>query len=107
MLKITILFSLIVILFGFYELSYRNDIFSASLSRCCNNGLCAEANCISPSSINAGSDCSIKYYHLTCKECIDLESSGCLTNCQVRKNIFCYDNGKKYFGQNILCEENK
>jgi len=107
LLKITIIFSIVVILFGFYELSYKNDIFAQSKSRCCNNGLCNAANCISQSSINSGSLCNIHYY-LTCKECIDLEISGCIANCSLQKNIFCYDiNGLKYFGTKILCEENK
>ena len=55
--KITIVFSIPVILFGFYQLSYEQEIFAKSLAPCCNNGQCEGENCISPSSINAGSLC--------------------------------------------------
>lgn len=103
--KLTVVFSILVILFGFYQLNYEQDIFAQSKALCCNNGLCKGNNCISTSSINAGSLCNS--YLLTCKDCIDLEYSGCLDNCSNKKNDYCLKNGVPYYGTKVLCLEQK
>jgi hypothetical protein len=104
-LKLVFLFSFLVILFGFYQLKHEQDIFAQSKMRCCNNGLCKAANCIAPSSIEAGSLCDT--YLLTCKDCIDLEYSSCIDNCSSRKNYYCNNDGTPYYGTKVPCLEQK
>jgi len=103
--KLILLFSMVVIVFGFYQLKHEQDIFAQSKARCCNRGMCKEANCIATSSIEAGSLCDT--YLLTCKDCIDLEYSGCLDNCSSRENNLCYNNGTPYYGTTVSCLEQK
>ena len=101
----TLIFSTIVILLGFYQLNNERDIFAQSKQHCCNRGQCQDANCTAQSSIDAGSTC--KAYLLTCKDCIDLEYSGCLDNCSSDKNIWCNNNGVNYYGTIVLCLDQK
>lgn len=103
--SIIIVFSILIVLFGFSQLNNEQDIFIQSEQHCCNQGQCKGANCISPSSIEAGSLCDT--YLLTCKDCIDLEYSGCLDNCSNKKNDYCMNNGVPYYGIEVLCLEQK
>jgi len=101
MLKITILFSLIVILFGFYELSYRNDIFAQSKALCCNEGMCYYNSkdpsysklCSSSSSMKIKPECGNDYL-FDCKTCVDLSAAGRI--CGDPKNSCKDSNGNCY-----------
>jgi hypothetical protein len=104
LVKLVFLFSFLVILFGFYQLKHEQDIFAQSKLPCCNNGLC-RISCSSTALVNSGSLCDL--YTLTCKDCIDLEYSGCLDNCQNRKNYYCLNNGTPYYGVKVDCLEQK
>jgi hypothetical protein len=98
LVKLVSLFSFLVILFGFYQLKHKQDIFAQSKMRCCNQGQCKGANCYAPSSIEMGRYCGT--YYLTCRECIDFELAGLLEGCQDKKNYYCNDRGVKYYGLN-------
>ena len=100
----TLIFSTIVILIGFYQLNNERDIFAQTKLPCCSNGQC-RAGCNLQSYVDAGSPCHT--YLLTCKDCIDLEFSGCLENCQNKKNVYCDNNGVSYYGTKVLCPEQK
>jgi len=103
--KTTMVFSTLVILFGFFQINNEQDICAQSKVRCCTNGQCEDANCFASSGVNYGPLCN--EYTLTCKDCIDLEYSGCIDSCLNRKNYFCDNNGVPYYGTKVLCMENK
>lgn len=70
-------FSTLVILFGFFQLSNEQDIFAQSRAQCCNTGMCTYPNifCYTSSSIILKPLCSDEYI-LTCKDCADYNSAG-------------------------------
>jgi hypothetical protein len=103
--KLILLFSMVVIVFGFYQLQHEQDIFAQSKLPCCSNGQCKVA-CTSSTFVHAGSLCDS--YLLTCKDCIDLEYSGCLDNCLNSTNGYCFKSGgEKYYGTTVSCLEQK
>ena len=77
--KITMVLSILVILFGFYQLNHEQDIFAQSKANCCNIGGCKYSNsnlCISRSSIQLKKDgCAGGDYILTCKDCCDYNAN--------------------------------
>ena len=86
--KLILLFSVFVIVFGFYQLQHEQDIFAQSRMRCCNNGQCKGADCSAPSSIDWGVNCEKRYY-LTCQDCLNMEGAGLLDNCLNTPNEYC------------------
>jgi hypothetical protein len=79
--KLILLFSVIVIVFGFYQLKHEQDIFAQSKERCCNNGMCQYLNgqgdlCTSNSGMFLKSDSCKTEYNLTCRECVDYSALG-------------------------------
>lgn len=99
--KTTMVLSILVILFGFYQLNSEQDIFAQSRAHCCNSSQCFRANCGEPSSINMMPFCD--FYMLTCKDCLDLEYSNCLLDCGGDNNRYCLNNGQKYYGTKVIC----
>ena len=73
----TLIFSTIVILLGFYQLNYKQEIFAQSKSYCCNQERCIYPDrlCSAPSSIQLKPKCSHDYT-FTCRECVDYSASG-------------------------------
>ena len=74
--KLTVVFSILVILFGFYQLNYEQDIFAQSKAYCCNRGLCTYPNslCTSTSTVDLKPKCHS--YTITCRECVNYSATG-------------------------------
>lgn len=53
---------------GSNQLGANNDVFAAAMARCCNNGFCHDAPCVSPSSLNPCSEDG--EYITTCTRCM-------------------------------------
>jgi hypothetical protein len=75
--KLTLVFSIMVVLIGLYELNYEHDIFAQSREFCCNDGVCQypERLCTAPSSIKLKPKC-LTDYGFTCGQCVDYSASG-------------------------------
>jgi hypothetical protein len=76
--KLILLFSMVVIVFGFYQLQHEQDIFAQSKERCCNNGMCRYPDdCSLASKVDLkADDCDPNSYNFTCKDCVDYSAAG-------------------------------
>lgn len=100
--KLVSLFSILIILFGFYQLNYEQDIFAQSKAYCCNNSMCKyEAPgigelCTSKSSMELfpNQKPSCVTYILTCRDCVDYNAAGEV--CGNPKNSCVDQNGNCY-----------
>ena len=98
--KLILLFSVFVIVFGFYQLQHEQDIFAQSKAQCCNNEMCQYSNgqgssCSSSSSVDLKSDLCAKSYLVTCGDCVDYSAAG--QACKDPKNS-CVDGGGNCYG---------
>ena len=97
------IFSVLVILFGFYQLNNEHEIFAQSEAYCCNNGHCTYPNvlCSASSSVQITDDRCKNDYIVTCKTCVDYSYDGTacynpVNSCKDQNNDcygWCYVNG--------------
>ncbi|MFZ1517893.1 MAG: hypothetical protein WAU11_03920 [Ignavibacteriaceae bacterium] len=93
--RLIIVFSILIVLFGFSQLNNEKDIFEQSKAYCCNEGKCTYPNalCTGSSSMNLKPDCI--EYGVTCRECVDYNASGQV--CDDPKNS-CKDQNNNCYG---------
>ena len=80
-----------------YGLNHEKNVISDSRIYWCNGGGCNTKLCTADCNINIDwLDCENETY--TCKFCMDLHVQGELEECGHQEITFCWQDGKKYWG---------
>ncbi len=82
--RFILIFSVLVIIFGFVQLNYKNDIFANSKAHCCNDGLCNyyfedPVLCTTLADAYLKPCCNGIFcteYTMTCKKCVEKSEQG-------------------------------